>query len=60
MAIGQSMLRVDAHDKVTGTAKYTSDLEPRDYLEAKSLHSTIANGGSSPWISPPPRPCPGW
>ncbi|MBT9683929.1 xanthine dehydrogenase subunit XdhA [Pseudoflavonifractor sp. MCC625] len=44
MAIGQSMLRVDAHDKVTGTAKYTSDLEPRDYLVAKVVHSTIAFG----------------
>ena len=42
--IGKSNLRVDAYAKVTGTAKYTADLAPRDCLIAKVLHSTIANG----------------
>ena len=59
MEVGRSIPRVDAADKVTGRAKYTDDLCPRPVLEAKILHSTIANGWSSPWTSPPPRPCPG-
>ncbi|HPX28252.1 MAG TPA: xanthine dehydrogenase molybdenum-binding subunit XdhA [Sphaerochaeta sp.] len=42
--IGSSPDRVDAFDKVTGKAKYTSDLLPPHALEAKVLHSTIANG----------------
>jgi xanthine dehydrogenase molybdenum-binding subunit len=44
MSVGQSVWRVDAYDKVTGRAKYTDDLLPRDHLVAKVLHSTIANG----------------
>ncbi|MDR0648928.1 MAG: hypothetical protein LBF92_06295, partial [Synergistaceae bacterium] len=43
-AIGRSVPRVDAYDKVTGRAKYTDDLAGRDALIAKILHSTIANG----------------
>ncbi len=42
-AVGQEKLRVDAWGKVTGEAKYTADLEPRDFLHAKVVHSTIAN-----------------
>ena len=42
--IGKSNLRVDAFAKVTGAAKYTADLAPKDCLIAKVLHSTIANG----------------
>ncbi|MBO6134866.1 MAG: xanthine dehydrogenase molybdenum-binding subunit XdhA [Lachnospiraceae bacterium] len=42
--IGKSNLRVDAYGKVTGKAKYTADLAPKDSLIAKVLHSTIANG----------------
>ena len=41
--IGKSNLRVDAYAKVTGVAKYTADLAPRDCLVAKVLQSTIAN-----------------
>lgn len=44
MVVGKSILRVDARDKVSGTAKYTADLEPRDFLVAKVVHSTIASG----------------
>jgi xanthine dehydrogenase molybdenum-binding subunit len=44
MSVGQSVPRVDAYDKVTGRAKYTDDLLPRDHLVAKVLHSSIANG----------------
>lgn len=44
MAIGNDMIRVDAYDKVTGAAKYTSDLEPKGLLTAKVVRSTIANG----------------
>ncbi|MBU5434500.1 xanthine dehydrogenase subunit XdhA [Pseudoflavonifractor sp. MSJ-37] len=44
MTIGRSVPRVDARDKAAGTAKYTSDLEPRSYLVAKVVHSTIAFG----------------
>ena len=44
MEVGRSIPRVDAADKVTGRAKYTDDLCPRPVLEAKILHSTIANG----------------
>ncbi|MEG1380855.1 MAG: xanthine dehydrogenase molybdenum-binding subunit XdhA [Ruthenibacterium sp.] len=44
MNIGQSVIRVDACEKVTGRAKYTDDLTPQDALVAKVLHSTIANG----------------
>ncbi|MDO4265249.1 MAG: molybdopterin-dependent oxidoreductase [Eubacteriales bacterium] len=42
--IGQNFKRVDAYGKVTGEAKYTSDLEPGGCLVAKVIHSTIANG----------------
>ena len=38
------MTRVDAFDKVTGSAKYTADLEPQGLLAAKVIRSTIANG----------------
>ena len=44
MEVGKSVPRVDAFDKVTGRARYADDLCPRPVLEAKILHSTIANG----------------
>ena len=44
MEIGRSIQRVDAFDKVTGRARFTDDLCPRPILEARILHSTIANG----------------
>ena len=44
MYVGTSVQRVDAYDKVTGRAKFTEDLCPRDALTAKVLHSTIAHG----------------
>lgn len=42
--VGRSVERVDAFDKVRGTAKYTDDLKPVGCLVAKLVHSTIANG----------------
>lgn len=42
--VGKSYKRVDAFEKVTGRAKYTDDLCPKDALVAKVVHSTIANG----------------
>ena len=42
--IGQSVIRVDARDKVTGAAKYTADLCPMNALVARVLHSTVAHG----------------
>ena len=42
--VGQGQIRVDAYGKVTGEAKYTADLEPKDILHGKVVHSTIANG----------------
>ncbi len=44
MSVGDAKIRVDAYEKVTGTAKYTADLEPSRILVAKIVHSTIANG----------------
>jgi len=44
MAVGDSIKRVDAYGKVTGRAKYTADLEPKNLLIAKVVRSTIANG----------------
>ena len=44
MGIGKNMTRVDAFDKVTGSARYTADLEPQGLLAAKVIRSTIANG----------------
>lgn len=44
MSIGKRINRVDAYEKVTGNAKYTDDICPRNALVAKVLHSTIANG----------------
>ena len=44
MYVGKRAARVDAYDKVTGRAKFTEDLCPRDALVAKVLHSTIAHG----------------
>ncbi|HLW22164.1 MAG TPA: xanthine dehydrogenase molybdenum-binding subunit XdhA, partial [Sphaerochaetaceae bacterium] len=42
--IGAPLKRVDARDKVVGTAKYTEDLLHARALRAKVVHSTIANG----------------
>ncbi len=42
--VGQGIDRVDAYGKVTGEAKYAADLEPKDILHARVVHSTIANG----------------
>ncbi len=44
MAVGQSIIRVDAYDKVTGRAKFTDDLILDKCLVAKVLHATIGNG----------------
>lgn len=44
MGTGDSIKRVDAYAKVTGTAPYVADLEPKNVLVAKVVHSTIANG----------------
>nr|WP_308742521.1 xanthine dehydrogenase subunit XdhA [uncultured Anaerocolumna sp.] len=44
MGVGKSINRVDAIEKVTGTAKYVEDMLPSNALIAKVLHSTIANG----------------
>ena len=43
-AVGKSVKRVDAFEKVTGRAKYTDDLCDRNAYVAKVLHSTIAHG----------------
>ena len=44
MGIGTSINRVDAYEKVTGSARYTDDLRPKNCLVAKVVRSTIANG----------------
>ena len=43
-AVGKSVTRVDAVDKVTGRAKYTDDLADKSALIAKVFRSTIAHG----------------
>ena len=43
-SVGQSKLRVDAYDKVTGRAEYTDDLCAPDALIARIVHSTFAHG----------------
>lgn len=44
MGIGKELVRLDAVEKVTGSAKYVEDLVPSNALVAVALHSTIANG----------------
>lgn len=44
MTIGKSIGRLDAFEKVTGSAKFAQDLIPQNALVAKILRSTIANG----------------
>ncbi|MEG7529789.1 MAG: xanthine dehydrogenase molybdenum-binding subunit XdhA [Hungatella sp.] len=44
MGVGKSITRVDACEKVTGSAKYVADLAPKGLLVAKVVRSTIANG----------------
>ncbi len=44
MGIGTSLNRVDAYEKVTGSARYTDDLRPPNCLVARVVRSTIANG----------------
>ena len=42
--VGTAVTRVDALDKVKGTAKYTDDLCPKPCLVARLVHAQIANG----------------
>lgn len=42
--VGTNVKRVDAYDKVTGRAKFTDDLCPKNAYVAKVLHATIAHG----------------
>ncbi|MDN0055165.1 xanthine dehydrogenase subunit XdhA [Collinsella ihumii] len=42
--VGAAVQRVDAIDKVKGTAKYTDDLCPKPCLVARVVHAQIANG----------------
>ncbi len=44
MYVGKSVKRVDAFDKVTGRAKFTEDLIPKNAYYAKIIHSTIGHG----------------
>ncbi|PJE80024.1 putative xanthine dehydrogenase molybdenum-binding subunit XdhA [invertebrate metagenome] len=44
MAIGESVQRLDAEAKVTGRARYTSDMTLQGMKVAKYLHSTITHG----------------
>lgn len=44
MSVGKSITRVDAYAKVTGEAKYTADLAPKNCLVARPVHATVANG----------------
>ncbi|MEW6249923.1 MAG: molybdopterin cofactor-binding domain-containing protein, partial [Planctomycetota bacterium] len=43
-AVGRSMPRIDAADKVTGRARYTADLSLPNMLHGKILGSPIAHG----------------
>lgn len=43
-SVGQSKLRVDAYDKVTGRSTYTDDLCDASALVTRIVHSTIAHG----------------
>ena len=43
-AVGLSLPRIDAYDKVTGAAMYAADLIPKGALVARVLHATIGNG----------------
>lgn len=45
--VGRPIARVDALDKVKGSAKYTDDLCPKPCLVAKVVHAQIANG----WVT---------
>ena len=42
--VGLPKVRVDALDKVRGTARYTDDLCPKPCLVAKVVHASIAHG----------------
>ncbi len=44
MGIGKEVKKIDAVQKVNGTAKFVEDMLPQGALHAKILHSTIANG----------------
>lgn len=44
MKVGESVVRVDAFDKVTGRTKYYEDLMPGNALYVRIKHSTIAHG----------------
>ncbi|MDD3919610.1 MAG: xanthine dehydrogenase molybdenum-binding subunit XdhA [Eubacteriales bacterium] len=44
MSVGESVIRIDAYDKVTGRAKYTDDLCDKSALIVKILHAEFAHG----------------
>ncbi len=43
-AVGKSIPRIDAREKVMGAARFTDDCLEREALVAKVLHATVANG----------------
>ena len=47
MHVGQSAIRTDGHDKVTGRALYVDDVRPDHCLYAATVRSPIAKGSPS-------------
>lgn len=51
--VGQQVKRVDAYGKVTGEAKYTADLEPRDILHGSGAPTGVRPARSErAWVWP--------
>jgi CO/xanthine dehydrogenase Mo-binding subunit len=44
MAVGQSLLRKEGHEKLTGAARYVDDIPIEGLLYGKTIRSTVARG----------------
>jgi CO/xanthine dehydrogenase Mo-binding subunit len=60
MSIGVSRDRVDAHDKVTGAARYPADIRRSDSLTALVVFTDQPHARLLSLDTTGRSPCPGW
>jgi xanthine dehydrogenase YagR molybdenum-binding subunit len=56
--VGKPVVRIDAYDRVSGSAIYPSDVTLPDMLHAAVLSCRMRTRSSRRWTRPLPRRCP--